>query len=86
MVDRCGVGPPVLIVGGWESRCGACNKGADPYEARHVTVLPGLSGHAATRDGCGIRWTHVAPTEDLNPEAIRIRPDLILVNSPKEVQ
>ena len=68
-----------LYINKSESRCGACNKGADPYEESHITLV----GWAAVNDkmkGCGAEFTDLS-TDYVNfpglQDAIReMRPDL----------
>lgn len=68
-----------LYINKSDSRCGACNKGCDPYEESHITLL----GWFATNDnmkGCGVEFTSVSTDyqnwEGLD-EAIKLmRPDL----------
>lgn len=68
-----------LYINKSESRCGGCNRGADPYEESHITLL----GWAAVNDkmkGCGAEFTDLS-TDYVNfpglLEAIRdMRPDL----------
>lgn len=73
----------VLVVGDWYTHCGVCGKGADPDEAEHRTVLPGLT---RTRDvGCGAVWTHVARAMDSKGSLRRVRemrPDLVCLATP----
>ncbi len=68
-----------LYINKSESRCGACNKGADPYEESHLTIM----GWSAINDkmrGCGAIFDAV--DSDYNflgdlVEAIQeMRPDL----------
>lgn len=68
-----------LYINKSESRCGGCDKGCDPYEESHITLL----GWAAINDkmkGCGAQYTDVA-TDYVNfpglDDAIKeMRPDL----------
>jgi hypothetical protein len=74
--------PPVaarLYINKSESRCGACNRGADPYEESHLT----LTGWAAVNDtmkGCGAMFDSVSSDYVGLPglvESIKaMRPDL----------
>ena len=41
-----------LYVGGWSSRCGACNGNADPNETHHINEY--MQG-----EGCGAEYTNV---------------------------
>jgi hypothetical protein len=68
-----------LYINKSESRCGACNKGCDPNEESHITLL----GWAAVNDkmqGCGAEYTAVSSDYYGFPgleEAIKeMRPDL----------
>ena len=68
-----------LYINKSESRCGECNKGCDPYEETHITLL----GWFATNDkmkGCGARFTDVSSDYVGMPglaDAIKLmRPDL----------
>lgn len=68
-----------LYINRSESRCGACNKGCDPYEESHITLL----GWFAINDkmaGCGAQFTEVSSDyhgwPGLEEEIVRIRPDL----------
>ncbi len=68
-----------LYINKSESRCGACNKGCDPYEESHITLL----GWFATNDkmkGCGAEFDSVSSDYVGFPglaEAIKeMRPDL----------
>ena len=69
----------VLYINKSESRCGACDKGCDPYEESHITLL----GWHATNDkmkGCGAEYTAVSTDYIGFPgliDAIKeMRPDL----------
>lgn len=67
-----------LYINRSESRCGACNKGCDPYEESHITLV----GWFAVSDkmlGCGAvfdsvssdyRWT------EIEKDFKQMRPDL----------
>ena len=68
-----------LYINKSESRCGACNKGCDPYEESHITLL----GWFATNDkmqGCGAIFDSLSTDYIGFPgleEAIKeMRPDL----------
>ena len=68
-----------LYINKSESRCGACNKGCDPDEESHITLL----GWHATNDrmkGCGATFTAVSTDyinfPGLNEAIVRMRPDL----------
>jgi hypothetical protein len=68
-----------LFVNKSESRCGACNGGADPTEESHIT----LTGWRAVNDrmqGCGVEFTDVSSDYVNFPglyDAIKaMRPDL----------
>lgn len=71
-----------LYINKSESRCGACNKGADPYEESHITLL----GWFATNDkmqGCGVTFDSVSSDyygfPGLMEEIQKMRPDLPLL-------
>lgn len=68
-----------LFINRSDSRCGACNKGADPYEESHITLL----GWHAVNDnmkGCGAEYDSVSTdyynSSDLIGHIKDIRPDL----------
>lgn len=68
-----------LYINKSESRCGACNGGADPYEESHITLL----GWAAINDkmkGCGVEFDSVSSDyvgfPGLKQAIIDMRPDL----------
>ena len=68
-----------LYINKSESRCGACNKGADFYEESHIT----LTGWAAVNDrmkGCGAEFDSLSSDYSdwggLYDELRLMRPDL----------
>jgi len=68
-----------LYINKSESRCGACGKGADPYEESHITLL----GWFAVNDkmkGCGATFDAVASDyfdfPGLKESIQKMRPDL----------
>lgn len=68
-----------LYINKSESRCGGCDKGADPYEESHITLL----GWHAINDkmkGCGAEYTDVSSDyfgfPGLDEEIQKMRPDL----------
>jgi hypothetical protein len=68
-----------LYINKSESRCGACDKGADPYEESHIT----LTGWFAINDnmkGCGAEFdalsTDYVGFPGLEQEIQLMRPDL----------
>jgi hypothetical protein len=65
-----------LYVNKSDSRCGACNRGADPYEETHESVEGWFQGRSVK--GCGARFTSVS--SDYNTitgeDAASVRPDL----------
>jgi hypothetical protein len=68
-----------LYINRSDSRCGACDKGADPYEESHIT----LTGWFAVNDnmkGCGAVYDSVSTdyfnSKDLIGDIKDIRPDL----------
>ncbi len=68
-----------LYINRSESRCGGCDKGADPYEESHITLM----GWAAINDnmkGCGAVYTSVSSDyndiTDLYGGIKAMRPDL----------
>jgi hypothetical protein len=71
-----------LYINKSESRCGYCDKGADPYEEYHETLL----GWFATNDymkGCGARFDSVGTDyvnfPGLKENIMEMRPDLPFV-------
>lgn len=69
-----------LYINKSDSRCGACDKGADPYELTHDTLL----GWAAVNDrmkGCGATFTAVSSDyfHITGDELSAMRPDLPVV-------
>lgn len=65
----------VLFINRWDSRCGACGRGASPREMSHHTVL----SYAGPSEGCGAYFE--ALSSDYAGDAIReaaqkLRPDL----------
>lgn len=69
----------ILYINKSESRCGACNKGCDPYEESHITLL----GWHATNDkmqGCGAEFTELSTDyigfPGLIESIMEMRPDL----------
>ena len=72
-----------LYINRSDSRCGACNKGADPYEESHITLL----GWYAVNDnmkGCGAVFDSVSSDYNdfgsLYDRIEEIRPDLPFIN------
>jgi hypothetical protein len=68
-----------LYINKSESRCGACNGGADPYEESHITLL----GWRAVNDkmkGCGAEFDSVSSDyvnfPGLDEAITEMRPDL----------
>ena len=64
----------MLLVGRFDSHCGACNKECLPHEPAHVTP----AGYKQ-EPGCGALWTHIVSTygDDASIAATkRLRPDL----------
>ncbi len=68
-----------LFINKSESRCGECNKGCDPYEESHITLL----GWHAVNDnmkGCGAIFTEVSSDyinfPGLDVAIQEMRPDL----------
>lgn len=63
-----------LIINRFDSKCGACGKGADPREEAHETQL-GYGEHPP--EGCGIRWRFVTSDYTNMEEGVSaMRPDL----------
>ena len=62
-----------LFINHSKSRCGACNRNADPYEETHANVT--MAG-----EGCGARYTQVSTDyfqmADLVSRIKEMRPDL----------
>lgn len=76
-------GTAVLIINRTDSQCGACQRGADPYEKAHITRLGYAAANAPEgspeRKGCGAVFTEVGSHYRGNgmEEAVkRMRPDL----------
>ena len=68
-----------LYINKSESRCGACDGGADPYEESHITLL----GWRAVNDkmkGCGAEFTDLSSDYVGMPNLVEsikaMRPDL----------
>lgn len=75
MADRS----TTLIINRSDSKCGNCNRGADPHDEAHVKCL----GYAPQPEGCGVVWTHVTTDytgDDIAERAQAMRPDLIFVD------
>jgi len=71
--------PAVLEIGRFDSKCGVCRKGADPYEETHATIL----SYGPRGEGCGVRWTHVmAVYGGMDDRVAEMRPDLELLPYP----
>lgn len=69
-----------LFIDHWASKCGECGKGADPYEKKHKTALPGFNRQGTHGKGCGVRWTHVSSNYiGMDERIAEMRPDLILI-------
>lgn len=73
-----------LFINKSDSRCGACNKGADPYEESHTTLM----GWYAVNDnmkGCGAEFDSVSSdyydVGDLKESIMEMRPDLPYIGS-----
>ena len=69
-----------LIIGGFNSYCGNCDRGCNPDEKQHDTNL-GYGITDATRKGCGVKWEYVTtdsafPSEHLKESVKKMRPDL----------
>jgi hypothetical protein len=50
--------PAVLYINPGDSKCGVCDRGADPKELNHHTELGYYSG--PRRAGCQAIWTHLS--------------------------
>jgi hypothetical protein len=68
----------VLIVDPYRSKCGECNRGADPYAESHEYILEYSDDNG--KAGCGAVWTHIssnyADLEGLHESVRKMRPDL----------
>lgn len=69
----------ILYINKSESRCGACSKGADPYELQHDTLL-GWFARDDYMKGCGAVFDAVSSDyvnfPGLDEDIQRMRPDL----------
>lgn len=68
-----------LYINKSESRCGACNGGADPHEESHITLL-GWRARNDKMQGCGVTYTAVSSDYFNFPGLVEqikeMRPDL----------
>jgi hypothetical protein len=65
-----------LFIDTSSSSCGACGRGADPYELRHDTIL----SYGGTAEGCHAEWRYLSSNytnvEGLHDAIQEMRPDL----------
>ena len=68
-----------LFIDKSDSTCGACGKGADPYEESHITLM-GCSAVNDNMKGCGAEFTNVSSHYNflggLEDRIEEMRPDL----------
>jgi hypothetical protein len=68
-----------LYINKSESRCGACDKGCDPYEESHITLL-GWHAYNDKMQGCGAEFDSLSSDyygwTELEEAIKEMRPDL----------
>ena len=71
-----------LYINKSESRCGNCDKGCDPYEESHITLL-GWSAVNDNMKGCGATYDSVSSDYAGMPDLVKaikeMRPDLLYI-------
>lgn len=80
-----------LFINLTDSKCGACEGGADPYEKAHITRLGWAAANAPEgspeKRGCGAEFTSLSSNYmglDIEQGAKEMRPDLPWVEWPGE--
>lgn len=72
-----------LFINRYDSECGACLDGADPYEKAHITRLGWVAASSPEgsplRRGCGAEFTQLSSQyggDDMKRAVMAMRPDL----------